>query len=54
MPLEKEADVNAKDNEGRTALMAASNYGHTEIVSMLLEMGADVNAKDNYVLRLSL
>ena len=37
--------MNAKDNGGRTALMAASNYGHTEIVSMQSEQNEDrVNA----------
>jgi ankyrin repeat protein len=30
---------------GYTALMAASEYGHTEIVKLLLEAGADVNAR---------
>ena len=40
--------MNAKDNKGSTALIAASGTGDTEIVSMLVEMGADVNAKDNY------
>ena len=46
MLLEKGADVNAKDNDGRTSLILASRYGHTEIVAMLLKKGADVNAKN--------
>ena len=33
--LEKGADVNAKDNDGYTALNWASNEGHTEIVELL-------------------
>ena len=37
------ADVNFID--GETALMAATHYGHTEVVKLLLENGADVNAK---------
>jgi len=54
--LEKGADVNAKDNWGRTALMKAvdgaitdiyRNERHTEIVAMLLENGADINAKSD-------
>jgi hypothetical protein len=45
--LEKGADVNAKDNDGWTALMIAAEKGHSEIVQLLLEKGADVNAKDN-------
>ena len=41
------ADVNAKDNYGRTALHWASRDDHLEIVKILLAHGADVNAKDN-------
>ncbi|RPI79426.1 MAG: ankyrin repeat domain-containing protein [Desulfobacteraceae bacterium] len=35
--LEKGADVNAKDNQGMTALTLAAANGDTEIVKMLLE-----------------
>ena len=42
------ADVNAKDNNGWTALMSAAWKGHTEIVKALIKAGADVNAKENY------
>lgn len=34
------ADANAKDNHGRTALMLASDKGHTEIVKLLKAHGA--------------
>lgn len=34
------ADVNAKDKDGRTALMAASGKGHRSIVKLLEEKGA--------------
>ena len=59
--LTKGADVNARDQDGRTALMmaalgghtetvkalmAAAVQGHTEIVEVLIDAGADVNAKD--------
>ena len=47
MLLENGADVNAKDNDGLTALIGASWSGHTKTATMLLENGADVNAKDN-------
>ena len=47
MLLEKGADVNAKDNDGWTALMEASEYGKTEIVAILVEMGADVYEENN-------
>lgn len=40
-------DVNAKDNRGHTALIAASIRGHTDMVRLLIEKGADVNAKNN-------
>ena len=33
--------VNAKDNDGWTALWLAAKYGHTEIAKMLIEAGAD-------------
>jgi ankyrin repeat protein len=36
-------DVNARDKEGRIALMYASKEGHTEIVKLLIESEADVN-----------
>ena len=38
--------MNAKNNDGWTALIRASSNGHTETVAMLLEKGADVNAKN--------
>ena len=45
--LAKGADVNAKDNDGATALMLASQNGHLDVVQALLAKGADVNAKAN-------
>ena len=42
--LEIGADVNAKDKNGKTALVMASN--DTELVKLLLDKGADVNTKD--------
>jgi ankyrin repeat protein len=44
--LERGADINAKDKDGRTALHAAAANGHDAIVVHLLERGADINAKD--------
>ena len=41
------ADVNAKDNNGVTALMVAT-LNNAEAVSLLLEAGADVNAKTEW------
>lgn len=46
--LAKGADVNAKNNDGRTALIFASLKGQLEIVQAFLAKGADVNAKVNY------
>jgi hypothetical protein len=43
--LAKGAEVNAKEEHGMTALMAASFKGHLDIVQALLAKGADVNAK---------
>ena len=45
--LAQGADVNAKDNDGFTALMMAAVYGHIDIVHALLTKAADVNATDN-------
>ena len=44
--LEEGADINAKDEDGMSALQMASSDGHTDIVNLLLEEGADVNAKN--------
>ena len=38
------ANVNAKANDGATALMVASLSGHKEIVGILIRAGAEVNA----------
>ena len=40
------ADVNAKDEDGWTALMYAAHNPNPEVVSVLLEAGADVDAKE--------
>jgi ankyrin repeat protein len=45
--LARGADVNAKTNNGQTALMLASGYRHLDVVQALLAAGADVNAKDS-------
>ena len=34
------ADVDVKDDDGKTALMKASNWGHTDIVELLRNGGA--------------
>ncbi len=44
--LKRGADVHAKDNGDKTALMYASMSGHTDIVDLLINHGADVHAKD--------
>jgi ankyrin repeat protein/serine/threonine protein kinase len=40
-------DVDAKRNDGATALIVASYNGHFELVQALLAKGAQVNAKEN-------
>jgi hypothetical protein len=42
--LKKGANVNAKRQDGITALMGASIEGHIEMVEFLLAKGADINA----------
>ena len=43
--LAARADVNAKNNNGDTALMYAVSGDHAEVVQALLAARADVNAK---------
>ena len=40
------ASVNAKDENGVTALMWAAGNGKTEMTKLLLDKGANINAKD--------
>ncbi len=40
------ADVNSKNDDGWTALMAAAQGGHLEIFRLLLEKGADSLVRD--------
>jgi len=44
--IEAGADVNASDEDGETALMAAAEKGHLSKVKLLIEKGANVGAKD--------
>jgi ankyrin repeat protein len=44
--LEKDADVNAKDRDGKTALMHAINKP-SDMVELLIEKGAKLDMKDN-------
>ncbi len=45
--LEKGANVNARDDDGLTALHLASGDGCLRIARLLLEKGANANARDN-------
>lgn len=47
LAIELGADVNAKDNEGRTALYYAAAKNNFGVCKMLLDCGADINAKTN-------
>lgn len=44
--MDKAIDLNAKDEDGFSALMAAAGGGYTAIVQTLTNKGADVNAKN--------
>jgi ankyrin repeat protein len=44
--LEKGADANASDPDGRTPLIEAAFAGHADTVEALIRGGADVNARD--------
>ena len=41
------ADVNARDSMGESALIWAAQFGHTDIMEILLKAGADPSIKDN-------
>ncbi|MDI2111966.1 ankyrin repeat domain-containing protein [Commensalibacter nepenthis] len=47
MELVKTEAIEARDGQGRTALMMATQQNHTKIAKILIFAGADVNAKDN-------
>jgi len=44
--LEAGADPNSRDDDGRTALMKASNYGYEDVVTLLIAHRANVDLKD--------
>lgn len=44
--LERQMDVNMKNSQGFTPLMAAASKGNTEMIQVLLTHGADVDMKD--------
>jgi ankyrin repeat protein len=46
--LSRNADVNAKDMTGSTALALAASNGHTETVKVLLARGAMVNLRNKF------
>ena len=45
--LEKGADMESKDKDGRTSLSWAAQNGNEAVVKLLLEKGADLESKDN-------
>ena len=43
--LDRDGDMNAKDERGYTPLLYAARFGWKEIAELLIAKGADVNAK---------
>jgi ankyrin repeat protein len=41
-------DINAKDNQGNTALHYAAQYYNTELIQLLINSGANVHAENNH------
>merc|ERR1712217_299061 len=44
----KQLGVNVTDQNGRTAMHWAADYGHPEIINLLAKKGGNVNAKDKF------
>ena len=44
--LESGADVDCKDNQGKTALIYAVENENVELIDTLIEVGADINSQD--------
>ena len=45
--LDRGADIEDMDHNGKTALIVAAQRGHTATVRLLLDRGAEIEAKDN-------
>ncbi|MDE0042560.1 MAG: ankyrin repeat domain-containing protein, partial [Candidatus Poribacteria bacterium] len=45
--IQNEADVNARNRDGGTALHGAAFLGHADIAELLVRKGADVNAAND-------
>jgi len=45
--LEKGADIESADKDGRTPLMWAAHHGHVSVVKLLIGRGANLEAADN-------
>ncbi|WP_368655161.1 ankyrin repeat domain-containing protein [Ornithinibacillus sp. 4-3] len=45
--LEAGADINTKDNQGVTAVMAATHNNNVKTVKILIEQGADIDIRNN-------
>lgn len=46
--ISKGADVDGRDQKGRTPLHHAAQYGHTDLAALLISKGADVNARTEF------
>jgi len=45
--IENGADVNQKDEHGRSPLMHMANWGHFDLVKSIMEKGAEIEVKDD-------
>ena len=45
--LKAGADINHKNNDGKTAVLLAAEYNNIEVIKTLIEAGADLDEKDN-------
>lgn len=45
MLINREADIEARDDDGWTALHFAASYGYEAVVQMLIDRGANIEAR---------
>ena len=45
--LDYDVELDHRDDEGRTVLMACANFGYNELITIFIQKGINLNQKDN-------